>query len=712
MMQTEPPRIARWMLEHCAPPGRDEALAGDLLEEFRAGRTADWYRRQVISAIAIGWMRVLGARGMLILFAVLWSSLAPAWTALLEGMAPRPNPAEEFWRMDAPFAGLSSFGLWLVLNVAFLWVGLLVYFVSHSSFAKSFVRKDILRAFLVAAPIFLLAYFGVFVAMNLLFYPGPTIVRRTMTPLGEIFDLRMGALALRVPYFITLLCALWEARPHSAFGARDANFGFPIDQMPAEAPQMFLANESERSPASFVRFLVIAGLINALIAAVLLCRLPASHAPTLPGLLVRAILYVTLGALAGTAGAWWYWRRASASMGSSLPLPFSLFALTCAAGWAWVPAVVLLAGQDTPVTALVAAIGAAILALGLRRAIPSLHEPVDGSGDDKGLFAETLRTPPREAHGYVIAGCLYIASFALDNHEHSMASGLFALSAFLFVWQLTLPPSRKIHTATGNRRAARRLARIAIPAVLVTLWALMDGVAHRERAGEANTAFARGTSAATGADAKGKNRPQDFAAALDGYESIVLWPEPPKKEILAPVPPAPAPHDLRLTKPLVIRFNGAYWYFQPPSDRPGPHAHITHGSPLAVDIHSTTYIPLTMEAHQTLAKPLRLGCCGAIEVGIENRDNRPGPLALSMLLTDTGSTGKPSLYLGQQPIVSSDPGRFAVKSTPVRETLRFVLPAHAPLKKFDEITLVVMSDPMRIDVGARIAIAQFELQPR
>ena len=239
----------------------------------------------------------------------------------------------------------------------------------------------------------------------------------------------------------------------------------------------------------------------------------------------------------------------------------------------------------------------------------------------------------------------------------------------------------------------------------------MDGVEHRDGAGEANTAFARGNGS-TGTDAKGKNRPQDSAAALDGYESIVLWPEPPKKEILAPVPLAPAPPEIRLTKPLVIRFNGAYWYFQPPSDKPGSHAHIAHGSPLAVDIHSTTFIPLTMEAHQTLAKPLRLGCCGAIEVGIENRDNRPGPLALAMLLTDTASAGKPSLYLGQQPIVSSEPDRFAVKSTPVPETLRFVLPVHAPLKKFDEITLVVMADPMRIDVGARVAIAQFELEPR
>jgi hypothetical protein len=712
MSFTEPPRLAQWVLEHCLPPGRDEALAGDLLEEFSAGRSAEWYWRQVLSAIVAGWMHVLGARGMLVLFAVLWSSLAPAWTVLLDRAVSRPNPAEEFWRMDAPFAGLSSFGVWLLLNVSFLWAGMLVYFVSHTRFSKSFSRKDVMRAFLVAAPVFPLAYFGTFVAMNLLFYPGPMIPRHTMSPFDELFDIRMGALALRVPYFVTMLCALWEAKLRFAFGVKEPIAAFDFDAAPIDTPAMFLNEPSERSPASFVRFLVIAGLINALILAVLLCRLPASDSPSLGGLFVRALLYVALGASAGTIGAWAYWRRAATSFGSHLPLPFGLFALTCAAGWVWVPAVVLLAEQDAPAAAALAAIGAALLAAGLRRAVPLLHsEPRTPDPQERELFAETLRTTPPEVHGYAIAICIYLAGFALNDRAHLAASGLLALSAFLFAWQLTLAPARPFRGRFGNSRAAKRLARIAIPAVLVTLWALLDGVAHRNLTGEANTASAHGNPAA-GADATPKHAPYDKSAALDGYESIVLWPQPPKKEILAPVPPAAQPNDVRLAKPIVILFNGAYWYFQPPSDHPGPHAHVSHGSPLAVDIHSTTFIPLTMEAHQSLARPLRLSCCGAIEVEIGNRDNRPGALALAMILTDTATPGKPSLYLGQQPIVSSQPDRFRIKTTPDTETLRFAIPAHAPLKKFDEIMLVVRSDFLRIDMGARIAINQFELEPR
>ena len=84
MKLNEPPRLAQWALQHCTPPGRDDALAGDLLEEYCAGRSSSWFWQQVLCAIGIGWIRVLGARGMLLLFAVLWSSLAPAWTVLRE----------------------------------------------------------------------------------------------------------------------------------------------------------------------------------------------------------------------------------------------------------------------------------------------------------------------------------------------------------------------------------------------------------------------------------------------------------------------------------------------------------------------------------------------------------------------------------------------------------------------------------------------------
>ena len=165
-------------------------------------------------------------------------------------------------------------------------------------------------------------------------------------------------------------------------------------------------------------------------------------------------------------------------------------------------------------------------------------------------------------------------------------------------------------------------------------------------------------------------------------------------------------------KPLTIRFNGSYWYFHPRDNAAGTKAHIARGSPLTVDIRSANYVPLIMEAHQSLAAAIPLACCREIRVTIENGDNAPGILALGVLLTDSTSLGKPTLYLGQQTVVSTEPGHFAVKSSPVPEELRFPIPSSARIQRFDEVTVIFFPDTVRPDRGAKIAIKQFDLSPR
>ena len=51
MTQSKPPALASWMLDHLLWGGRNEALAGDLLEEFQRRRSVAWYWRQVLGAI-------------------------------------------------------------------------------------------------------------------------------------------------------------------------------------------------------------------------------------------------------------------------------------------------------------------------------------------------------------------------------------------------------------------------------------------------------------------------------------------------------------------------------------------------------------------------------------------------------------------------------------------------------------------------------------
>jgi hypothetical protein len=165
-------------------------------------------------------------------------------------------------------------------------------------------------------------------------------------------------------------------------------------------------------------------------------------------------------------------------------------------------------------------------------------------------------------------------------------------------------------------------------------------------------------------------------------------------------------------KPIVIRFDGAYWYFQPPGVGPGAHAYEAHGNPLGVNIAANNFIPLNMEAVQNLGTPIRLTRCREVQVSIENRDNLRGAMALGVVLTDSSAPGKPSVSLGQQTIPSSAPDQFVVKISPVDEVLRFAVPSHGAIRKFDQITVVYLPGAEHWQVGAKVAITQFELVPR
>jgi hypothetical protein len=466
-----------------------------------------------------------------------------------------------------------------------------------------------------------------------------------------------------------------------------------------------------RRAGAYLGFLIIAGFLTSLVGQLLLCLWPAVHSRSLAAAFLTALAYVSAAVLSGLAATWFFWTPSRMSPSSSL----ILFALTSAVGWIWIPSVVLLSRQGSIVAALLGAMGAALMAIGLGKALtPDAATLRTSSGwktEGRELFAQSLLAPRREGHGFIIALCIYAGFFALRRHAILAASILLALSTFLLAWKLTLESGGTSENRTSQSHAALRLVREGLTAVLLTtavvLLGFQSGVGSSamDAASATDRSYLRRTP-------QEKGRAQNSASAISGYESIILWPVPEKKKLLAPSPSGTSPQAVHMTKPLVIRFDGPYWYFRPPRRSPGSRAHVVHGTPLGVNIRSTDFVPLLMEARQSLGAAIQLTCCREIQVTIENHDNIPGRIALGILLTDSTSIGKPTLYLDQQPVISTEPDHFSVKSSPVQEVLRFPVPNHPRIDKFDEITVIFFPDTERAKAGAKIAIQEFQLLPR
>jgi len=720
MTRREPPQIAAWMLEHMTSGVRDEALVGDLLEVFRGGRSDGWYWRQAIGACVVSWFESLRARASMLVFAILWTILAPAWNVLCQNVESGKLSTRFDNEMIAklgPFWLIAALIGWIVIHAIFLWGGLLIFSVAHTRTGGSLYRDRYKRAFLLAPVVFVPVYGASYLLVTLNWYGYFANFPLLSSTFGQIADFRVLADAIRLPYLLALVFALWKAIPVSSRAAEAANFESGANE--SEEHSGLLANAS---PGSFVvkRFFVVmvgAGMMNALIAGFLLCRLPDSHAPSFYLLCVRAGLYVLAGVLAGICGTYLYWKNPASPFSVREPLPFGVFVLTCARGWVWVPAMVILSEQLSPATAIIATIGALAITSGVRRVsfavfVTDSNRDLVAKQGRANLFVESLYLPYVEPYGYVIAICLYAGGAALFARSHHTAALLLAFAAAVFAWKKTMPQSAGLDWNKERKLAAVRLAAFAIPALLVTAWALLDGVAHRNHMAA--------VSAAVRADAGDKDagdsaaRPQDGKTSVgsSGYESVILWPYLKKDPV---TPPISVENNLLAPgtkEPLIIHFNGPYWFLQPPNKVPGRRAHLAKGTPLVLDIHSSNSIALVMDAHQYLSAPIRISRCREISVEVANRDNTLGAISLGVLLSDGTSAKNPTLYLGEQPIISAQMGHFLIKSAPVFETLHFSIPPDAKIKKFNEITVLILPDIEHQFDAPKIAIEQFELFPR
>jgi hypothetical protein len=215
MRGTEPPRIARWMLERFMPEGRDEALKGDLLESYRAGRSRGWYWRQVIAALAIACLQSYIRHRFVILYATAWCMLSPAWSLILRRLQNNHRFGGFVWSLPWPWSTVCDFGFSAILGLLFVWAGAVIYILLVRSKLRAVSMRQISRGFTMSfAGYSVIA--ACLIAFTLITVPhiaAHVVDWRTLTLQSAVTDFGIWALPMRLPYLVGMACALWGFVP-------------------------------------------------------------------------------------------------------------------------------------------------------------------------------------------------------------------------------------------------------------------------------------------------------------------------------------------------------------------------------------------------------------------------------------------------------------------------------------------------------------------
>jgi hypothetical protein len=196
------------------------------------------------------------------------------------------------------------------------------------------------------------------------------------------------------------------------------------------------------------------------------------------------------------------------------------------------------------------------------------------------------------------------------------------------------------------------------------------------------------------------------------YRGVILWtPAKPPAVLVAPLPESGRGLNTR-NNPLVIPFDGVYWFYKFPDRKPPKDSYSTRGSPSATAFRSSDSLPLQMEARQNFPNLLDMSCCSRIAVEIVNADRAPGTVSLELILTNLRLPGDPAQSLGRLPVTSTPQWLTGSEVRSVPEVLSFAIPPNPRIRKFDSATVRFIREGRRNLSSAKIAIQQFTLVPR
>jgi hypothetical protein len=492
-------------------------------------------------------------------------------------------------------------------------------------------------------------------------------------------------------------------------------------------------------PRPFTRWLPpIAGLVAGGTVATIVCRLPLVHSLSWAGLVGSAVERAVGVFLASALAAWGTYLiqpRATRLAPPRLILRTSLDAI-------WLAPLALFIRENSAWAVAMAA----MLVASVAKSCCLLQNWSGHRDESESLVLRLGRnpfSPPESSPGFwrlvraagaaLCAQTGAVAGFA----GYPFAAALFVgISSAAWTWSFSMDASPESWQTSPSSQSTSRILLVVAMAIVFTAGGLMRYLRSTYRIGGSGIpsphhsrhapihASQRGEPGREKASEGGERRGQSgrenvsegsFPPASDANSGIILWPtQQTYTKLVAPVPAMGNGllKSSRSAKPLIIPFNGVYWFFKAPDLQPPGTSRQAHGSPELLDIHSTDRRPLSMEAHEHFGSMISVDCCSRIQISIRNADLYSETVSLELLLINSSLPGKPSQSLGTIMAKSARPWKIYEKPSPTAETLNFPIPANLSLRRFDEVMIVFRLAAFRADDGAKIAIDHFVLVPR
>ena len=427
-----------------------------------------------------------------------------------------------------------------------------------------------------------------------------------------------------------------------------------------------------------------------------------AHPLTWAGLFSRTGLMLLLSAITAIAGT------------SLLRRPFGRHfdalrsdLLCCAWGAAiWIPLCLLLQSEHA-VWCVLAPIPATVIVVSFSRWQLSPHDVAtwEERARRSELFGSVAALQGKLiANAVIVSAVLLEASIAAAaSQAYSIAESLVLIATACIVWHTTPEPAFDSHPQ--HVKAGRRSAGV-FACFLLTCLSMTPFL----QAGQST--FPLGSMVLAGAKNLAPHAPVKTMAGSVYSGVVLLAPPLPKRKLIEPPPKAMVGGLSTVSKPLIIPFDGSYWFYQQGENAPGKDAPVQRGDPIKNHIRSTNFYPLLMEAHQRLGATVNAACCHALTVTMTNADNRLGVIEVEVVLRDIGTGGTRSHSLGVVPIRSSQAAAMSIYRSPTQETLRF--PMHVNKEdrfRFNEITLIFHLSPHRNLANAEVKVKEFTLVP-